>query len=77
MSHVTSGLTDFGGKNVIPSSLYYEVLQKCCCVKTSQEHGSSFGIFRSTKSQLPPIRITEQRILLTKRQINRPGYKSF
>ena len=38
----------FAGKNVIPSSFYYEVLKKCC-VKASQEHGSSFGIFRSAK----------------------------
>ena len=34
------------GKNVLPSSFYYEGLQKCCHVKTSQQHStrSSFGI---------------------------------
>ena len=62
---------------MIPSSFYYEVLQKCCLVKTSQDHGSSFGIFRSakTKAPLPATRITEKPILLTKSKINRPGYK--
>ena len=38
-----------GGKHVIPSSFQYKVLRKCCRVKTSQEHCSSFGIFRSAK----------------------------
>ena len=37
---------------MIPSSFRYEVLQKCCRVKTSQEHGSSFDIFRSAKRTL-------------------------
>ena len=55
---------------MIPLSfLQYEVLQKCCRVKTSQDHGSSFAIFRSA------IRIAEQPTLLTKSKINRPGYK--
>ena len=39
----------FGGKNLITSSFLYEVLQKCCGVKTSQENSSSFGIFQSEK----------------------------
>ena len=29
--------------------ILYEALQKCCHVKTSQENGSSFGLFRSAK----------------------------
>ena len=49
---------------------------KCCRIKTSQEPGSSFGIFRSAKkAQLPEMRITKQPILLIKSKINRPGYK--
>ena len=40
--------------------------------KTSQEHGSSFAIFRSAKgAQLPATGITEQSTLLTKSKINR------
>ena len=31
----------------------------------------------SKKAQLPAIRITEKPTLLTKSNINRPGYKSF
>jgi len=66
----------FGGKNVILLSFYNEVLQKCCHIKTSQEHSSSFNIFLiGKKSQLPAIRTAEQRILLIKRKINHPGYK--
>ena len=60
---------------MIPSSFYYEVLQECCLVKTSQEHGSSLAFFDQKKAQLPAIRITEQPILLTKRKINCLGYK--
>ena len=61
---------------MIPSSFYDEVLQKCCRVKTNEERGSSFGIFRSTKrGQLPAMRITDQPLLLTRRKNNRPGYK--
>ena len=50
---------------------------KCRCVKTSQQHGSSFGIFFiSKKTKLPATRIViEQPIWLTKRRINRTGYK--
>ena len=29
--------------------IYYEGLQKCCRIKTGQEHGSSFGIFGTAK----------------------------
>ena len=39
----------FGGKNVIPSSSYV-VLKKCCSVKSIQEQGNSFGIFRSVET---------------------------
>ena len=47
-------------------------------IKTSQQHGSSLGIFRSTKKvKLPAIKITEEPTLLTKSKINRPGYESF
>ena len=61
---------------MIPSSFYYKFLQKCCHVKTSQEHGSNFGISGSAKkAYLPAIRITEQPILLTKSKTNHPGYK--
>ena len=60
-----------------PSSFYYEVLQECRRVKTSQQHGSSFGIFRSAKKvKLPAIKIIEEPTLLTKSKINRPGYES-
>ena len=54
-----------------------EVLQKCSRVKTSQEHGSGFGISISIskKAQLSAIRINEQPILLTKRKTNRTGHK--
>ena len=62
----------FGGKNVIPSSFYYEVLQQV----NNTQHDSSFGIFDQQKGQLPVIRITEQPTLLAKSKINRPGYKS-
>ena len=61
---------------MIPSSFWCEVLQKCCRVKASQEHGNSSGIFAiSRKAQLLAIRITEQPILLTNSKINRLGYK--
>ena len=62
---------------MLPSSFYYEVFQKCSRVKTSQEHGSGFGIsiWISKKAQLSAIRITEQPILLTKRKTNRTGHK--
>ena len=60
---------------MVRSSFYYEVLQECCPVKTSQEHGSSLAFFDKKKAQLPAIRITEQPILLTKRKINCLGYK--
>ena len=61
---------------MIPS-FQYEVLQKCCRVKTSQQHSSSFNLafFNQENAQLPAIRITEQRMLLTKSKINRPGHK--
>jgi len=50
--------------NMILLSFEYKVLQKCCRVKTSQEHGSSFGIFFfiTKRAQVPEIRITEQPI---------------
>ena len=51
------------------------ILQKCHRVKTSHQHGSSSGIFRSGKAQLPAIRITEQSMLPTKNKINRLAYK--
>ena len=60
---------------MILSSFYYEVLQECCPVKTSQEHGSSLAFFDKKKTQLPAIRITEQPILPTKRKINCLCYK--
>ena len=53
---------------------YYEVLQKCCGVKRSQEHSSSWHFSISKKAQRPAIRITEQPILLTKSKINYLGY---
>ena len=59
---------------MIPSSVYYEVSQKCR-FKTSQDHCSSFGFSFSEKAQLPAIGITEQPMMLTKRKNNRPGYK--
>ena len=46
-----------------------------CQIKTSQQHDSSFGNFRSAKAHLPAITITEQPMLLTKGKINRPGHK--
>ena len=52
---------------MIPSSFFYEVLQKCCRVKTS------FSL--SKRAQLPAIGITELTILLTMSKVNRPGYK--
>ena len=60
---------------MVLSSFYYEVLQECCAVKTSQEHGSSLAFLNKKSVQLPAIRITEQPILLTKRKINRLGCK--
>ena len=43
------------------------VVGGCCGVKTSQEQGSSFVIFRSTeKAQLLAITITEQPIQITR-----------
>ena len=68
----------FGGKNVILSSLYDEVLQKCRRVKTTWKSRTRKQFWRfsiSRKAQLPAIKITEQPILLTRRKINRPGYK--
>ena len=62
-------------------------MPKCCRVKSSQEHGSSCGIFRSVKrlkvlaifdlqrAQLPATSITEQPTLLAKIEIKRRGYK--
>ena len=45
--------------------------------KTSQEHGSSLAFFdkKGKKAQLPATKLTEQPIVLTKRKINRLGYK--
>ena len=61
---------------MILSSFYYEVLQECCPVKISQEHGSSLAFFDKKKqAQLPAIRITERPILLTNRKINYLSYK--
>jgi len=59
---------------VIPLSFLVLGLQKSCGVKTSQEHGSSFGIFPiTTKAQLPAIRKNEQPLLLRKSKTDRLG----
>ena len=34
------------------SSFYYEVLQECCPVKTSQEHGSTLAFFDKKKGSV-------------------------
>ena len=61
---------------MILSSFYYEVLQECCPVKTSQEHDSSLAFFGKKKAQLPAIRITEQALPLTKRKIKTDSVQS-
>ena len=62
---------------MILSSFYYEVLQECCPVKTSQEHGSSLAFFdKKKKAQLPAIRITKQPIPITKRKIKTDSVQS-
>ena len=62
---------------MIPSLFLWGVLQKFCLVQTSQKHGIKqfWHSSISKRVQLPAIRITEQPILLTEREINRPGYK--
>ena len=61
----------FGGKKSDIVVILVRGLQKCCRVKASQEHGSSFG----KKTWLPARRINKQPMLLLKSKINRPGYK--
>ena len=60
---------------MVPSSFYYELLQECCPVKTSQNTVAVWYFSKKKKAQLPAIRITEQPILLTKRKINCLCYK--
>ena len=43
------------------------IILACCCVKPSQVHSSSFGIFSISKmAQFPSMRTTDQLIQLTK-----------
>ena len=62
---------------MILSSFYYEVLQECCHVKKSQEHVAVLAFFDQQKGSVTSNKntVTEQPILLTKRNINRRGYK--